>query len=98
MSQSCLVEYCNKKSFCKKYCTKHYQRFKKYGTPFLNKPENFDTSTHKYCPVCKKVLEINQFGKDKHRSDGIRSECKKCSIQKVKRWQKNNPNKKNNII
>ena len=94
MRQSCEVSYCDKKHFCKGYCTKHYQRFKKFGTPFYEKPENFNRDTHKYCPMCKTVLEHSKFGKDKHRGDGLKSYCKKCMVKTVGRWQKKNPHKK----
>ena len=31
MSKICKVEGCEKKHYCKGYCSKHYQQFKKYG-------------------------------------------------------------------
>lgn len=52
----CLIEGCTKKPFSKGYCSKHYQRWKKYGNPiepphWLGRPN----SGKKFnCLICNK--------------------------------------------
>lgn len=94
MSESCQIEECENKKYCKNLCSKHYQRIKRNGSPFISKPENFDRDKKKYCPMCKNVLDIICFGLDKNRSDSIRSCCKECEVKAVVNWQKRNPEKR----
>jgi len=53
----------------------------------------------KYCKGCEKEKEINEFGKDKNKKDGLNFYCKLCisernkkqkidSPEKIKRWAK----------
>ena len=47
----------------------------------------------KKCIVCKKLKSPTEFCKDKRTIDGLQSICKKCYLQCVKRWRKENPEK-----
>ena len=94
MYKSCQVEECNKKVLAKNFCSIHYDRVKRNGTPYLNKPENFDKEKYKYCPKCKTVKELILFPKDLKRSDGKKGICKNCLVKIVHEWQKRNPEKK----
>ena len=98
MYKSCQVEECNKKVLAKNFCSIHYDRVKRNGTPYLNKPENFDKEKYKYCPKCKTVKELILFPKDLKRSDGKKGICKNCFVKIVHEWQKRNPEKKNFMI
>ena len=75
-------------------CSKHYQRLKKTGSVTSIRPDDIDKNKYKFCFGCKLVLEKQFFGKDKTRIDGLRSNCKKCSIKSVQKWQNKNPDKK----
>ena len=39
----------------------------------------------KNCSVCKNNLPHSQFGKNKHRKDGLQSKCKSCDCEYKKR-------------
>lgn len=39
----------------------------------------------KICGSCKLDLEINKFGKDKHRADGLNWKCKACNTNSAKK-------------
>lgn len=47
----------------------------------------------KKCTRCDKEKELDQFFKDKSKSDGHRPDCKKCSNYQIKNYQKINKNK-----
>ncbi len=53
----CKVEDCSKTAYCKGYCTKHYQRFKRYGSPLL------PVRMKKICKVdgCTAVAKCNGY-------------------------------------
>ena len=38
--------------------------------------------TEKKCPQCRRILPINNFGKDKHKASGYVSWCKECIKKK----------------
>lgn len=47
----------------------------------------------KICCLCKQELDKNLFGKRKEATDGLKSECKKCSNARSKAWAKAHPDK-----
>lgn len=49
----------------------------------------------KKCTICKLELEVNEFGKDKSRGDGLSSHCKKCNTIKQKKYAERNREKIN---
>lgn len=51
------------------------------------------TFGQKYCPMCEKDLPIGLFGKDKRATTGLNTYCKKCRVEDLNRWRKNNPAK-----
>lgn len=55
----------------------------------------FDLQIDKQCCVCKQVFpRTNQhFHRNKAKKDGLCDMCKKCNSAKVRRWQKDNPEK-----
>lgn len=44
----------------------------------------------KKCALCKEVLLIHNFGKDKSRRDGLNARCKECHRQFSREWRKRN--------
>ena len=74
---------------------------------------NFTKTLMKRCRgICKQVLALTAFGKDKKGRYGLRSQCKACRNEKAKerykddpekilasqrKWKKNNPEKVNAI-
>ena len=42
---------------------------------------------NKTCPKCKKVKDLTEFFKNRHKKDGVQSHCKQC----VKQWRQDNP-------
>lgn len=47
----------------------------------------------KYCPKCKTEKPLDDFGKAKSRSDGLRGWCKECTNKATSEWQRKNPEK-----
>jgi 5-methylcytosine-specific restriction endonuclease McrA len=47
----------------------------------------------KTCTNCKTLKAVDQFHKDRQKKDGLAYVCKPCAIDKVKQWQKDNPDK-----
>lgn len=43
------------------------------------------------CPKCGQSLPLDQFGKDKHREDGLTCWCKPCRRIAVQRWESAHP-------
>ena len=48
----------------------------------------YDSSGNKKCPKCLEFKPIDQYFKDKTRSDGLTSYCKKCSLNNSKGYAK----------
>jgi len=55
-----------------------------------------ENTINKVCSKCKSILSINDFYKDKQKSDGYTSTCKLCNIKRVKAYYIKNQNKCNN--
>ena len=51
----------------------------------------------KTCNKCKFTYEMDGFHKDKSKSDGLCTICKKCKIESAKAWAENNPEKVKSI-
>jgi hypothetical protein len=47
----------------------------------------------KTCSVCKEEKSLDEFHKRSSAKDGRQSRCKKCAVQIVVQWQKDNPEK-----
>lgn len=45
----------------------------------------------KFCNKCSTHKENEFFSKDSSKTDGKRPYCKKCEVQRVAKWQKENP-------
>ena len=45
------------------------------------------------CWVCKKIMRIEKFVKERRRKSGYNYICKKCQLKKHKEWRENNPEK-----
>jgi hypothetical protein len=52
----------------------------------------------KFCNSCKKERLINEFCKDKSKRDGLRSQCKKCSLQYAKQYLQNHKEQKQQYL
>lgn len=50
--------------------------------------------THKKCTKCNKKKKVTEFAKDKQKSDGFRSSCKKCKKIVDAKYRKNNKEKR----
>ena len=44
----------------------------------------------KQCNVCKEILPLDSFGKDKPRRDGLTPDCKPCKRARQRSYYKNN--------
>jgi hypothetical protein len=51
---------------------------------------------YKTCWSCKQLLPVSEFWKQ-NRRDGFVSRCKKCSIEYIKKWRNDNPQKRKAI-
>ena len=47
----------------------------------------------KTCDSCNLEKELEEFGKESRKRDGLNSRCKKCHYQRVSTYQKQNPEK-----
>lgn len=47
------------------------------------------------CSVCQKLKTFDNFHKNKNRKNGLSVTCKTCSIQRTRRWEKENKDKVN---
>ena len=45
---------------------------------------------HKTCPKCQQAKPLDQFNKNKRRSDGHQGVCKNCQAEYTKQHYKNN--------
>lgn len=52
---------------------------------------------HKHCPGCNLWKPLNKYGNQKDKADGLRTHCKKCHNLSNRKWEKDNPEKKNII-
>lgn len=48
----------------------------------------------KRCPKCKETKSVDEFYSDKSRPDGRKSWCKVCLRTGIKKWEKENPDKR----
>ena len=67
------------------------------GEPLLILTLNLNTdmivSIMKTCSICKEGKPLEDFHKKAAAKDGRQSRCKKCAIDRVVQWQKDNPEK-----
>ena len=49
----------------------------------------------KYCSSCDFIKDLEDFYKDKHKVNGYKSYCKKCSNRKLKKYRNQNRDKYN---
>jgi hypothetical protein len=74
----CEVKECDRKSFCKGYCTKHYQKWKKYGNPEYIKDLGRPKSGINFvCKECGNTFYRSPSEIEKAKKHN--SECKFCS-------------------
>ena len=86
----CKIKGCNKLYEAKGYCSKHYQRWKKYKNPLITKryipsPELI-AAKMKRCSMCGKIKFITEFYRDKYKKDKHTHCCKNCSEVKKSKW------------
>lgn len=55
---------------------------------------NNPNDTHRICTVCEKDKPVSEFGKHSCMSDGVRSNCKDCSVKQAAAHSKENPEMK----
>jgi 5-methylcytosine-specific restriction endonuclease McrA len=92
----CSVENCTKNENVKGFCNQHYIMWKKHGDPlagayripFKNAIDHGDGT--RTCTKCMERLPNSSFHKDKNAPGGLRAMCKKCRIDHVKNWYKDN--------
>ena len=56
--------------------------------------EQTGSSLIKTCTKCKEQKHISDFYARKTSKDKLHSQCKKCAIEYVSKWKRNNPEKK----
>ena len=44
----------------------------------------------KECAKCHEIKSVNEFSRDKNKTDGLSSQCKQCCKQRTKQWRENN--------
>lgn len=47
-------------------------------------------NSSKPCSVCREVKQVEEYSKNKRKTDGLQSSCKKCSAEGSARWYKAN--------
>lgn len=55
--------------------------------------DNVATGLEKQCSRCKNALPKSEFYLDSRSKDGLRSDCRSCVAESVKRYRENNPEK-----
>lgn len=48
----------------------------------------------KVCATCRETKHLSEFHKNRHRPDGLHSDCKECVSAANKAWRRANPDKK----
>lgn len=93
---TCTVNECTKKILAKEMCNAHYTMFRLHGDPLagayrmpFKKAIDHGDGT-RTCTRCAERLPRTSFHKDKSASDGLRAMCKKCRIENVKGWYREN--------
>ena len=46
-----------------------------------------------YCNTCNEIKNLSYFGKDNRKSNKTQNKCKRCCVNKNKKWQLNNVDK-----
>ena len=49
-----------------------------------------DVLVAKECTKCHEIKSVNEFSRDKSRTDGLKSQCKQCCKECSKQWRENN--------
>jgi hypothetical protein len=73
----CQEDDCGEKHYCKGYCQKHYQRWKRLGDPLAVGSVHEKRDHEKWCPRCKCWLPKDNFTKSSY-SDGLSQMCRGC--------------------
>lgn len=106
----CSIEDCGRKHYAKGYCKKHYTSFIKYGDPLKVKRsrrlkyedthKTIDGIEFKYCKECEewKQMDSSNFYVSSKTKDGHSAFCKECHNKLSKKWQKENPERYDEIM
>lgn len=84
--KSCSIDGCNDKRYCRGFCSKHYQRFSRYGHTNLptSRSEQLFNEGRAFCSCCQTTKELEYFGEDKQTKTGKRRYCLECESEKSK--------------
>jgi len=90
MVDKCKIKGCSNVLYCSEICSKHYIRFRRYGT--YEKPKNKRGTLlelgKSYCCSCKKEKPLSEFNKDKQSYYGFSMRCKECNkVTSMKRYK-----------
>lgn len=81
MAESCSIEDCGSRPFCRGWCTKHYTRWQRHGDPLAitrRAPAAPDAS-EAYCPRCQQTKSVVYFGRRSALADSPRKGyCRDC--------------------
>ena len=89
----CTMTDCSKSHFARGYCSMHYGRFRRHGTPTpgnlpVSSEERYNSRGERKCSSCRKYLSVHNFGKaGKSTPDRLQIYCRGCL--KAKRAAKN---------
>lgn len=89
----CTMTDCSKPHFARGYCSMHYARFRRHGSPTpgnlpVSSEERYNSRGERKCSSCRKYLSVHNFGKaGKNTPDRLKIYCRGCL--KAKRAAKN---------
>lgn len=87
MEPQCIFEGCEKKKFCRGYCTGHYQQYHRGQTvrPLERAWKKVErTEEGKVCSRCDTLKLYEDFHASKTSKDGRQAQCKECQNEAMR--------------
>lgn len=77
---TCSIGGCDLRCVGHGWCSKHWTRWSRHGSPTARMPGEV-VNGKRVCPKCGEDKALAEFGKDRHKPDGLQSRCRSCQRQ-----------------
>jgi hypothetical protein len=89
--RTCAIEGCEKDSFSRGWCSKHYSRWQRHGDPLaqLRASPTPPDATHKHCARCRETKPVGDFDRRKgakNRPGTLKGYCRECDRDYYKEY------------
>lgn len=88
---TCTAAGCGRPVRARGLCTTHYSRLRRHGTLTDARPCAAAPVGTKWCPTCRGHVDLEDFSRNRTKTDGLGGECKRCAADRRQRWRTAHP-------